>query len=103
LALSPTDKNREDEKMKKSKVEKGSDTLVNNRWPIGRTITSMRAMTNKECRAQGWDGFRSTGLVLILDDGSKIFASQDEEGNGPGALFGIDPDGNEVIICSSVQ
>ena len=27
--------------------------------------------------------------VLVLDNGDKIYASQDYEGNGPGALFGV--------------
>lgn len=25
--------------------------------------------------------------VIVLDDGTEIYASRDEEGNGPGALF----------------
>jgi hypothetical protein len=27
------------------------------------------------------------GIVLELDDGTSIFPSRDDEGNGPGALF----------------
>lgn len=37
-------------------------------------------------------------IALVLDDGSKVYASQDIEGNGPGELFVDLPDGNEIVI-----
>jgi len=33
-----------------------------------------------------WDEDNTTGLVLILDSGTALFISQDDEGNGPGAI-----------------
>lgn len=55
---------------------------------VGRKITSVRAMTAAELDLYGWDpGYRSTGLVVMLDNGQAIVPSQDPEGNGPGHLF----------------
>jgi len=34
-----------------------------------------------------WDEDSTTGLVLILDSGTALFISQDDEGNGPGAIY----------------
>jgi len=33
-----------------------------------------------------WDEDSESGLVLILDNGAALFISQDDEGNGPGAI-----------------
>ena len=33
-----------------------------------------------------WDEDNTTGLVLILDSGTALFISEDDEGNGPGAI-----------------
>ena len=52
---------------------------------IGRKIVGTRQMTPEEIKFEGWD--RGTTL-LLLDDGSIIYPSQDDEGNGCGALFG---------------
>lgn len=57
---------------------------------IGRTIKELRWMTDEEKEAEGWDQGESVP-ILILDDGSMIFPSQDEEGNGGGFLFGKTP------------
>jgi hypothetical protein len=62
-------------------------------------------MTKKEAEAEGWDidlRFK-TAPVLVLDDGSKIYPSADEEGNGPGALFGVDKKGNHFIVIPSMK
>ena len=52
---------------------------------LNRQIVKVRWMTKKEQKATGWDGDRA--IVLELDDGTLIFPSRDDEGNGPGALF----------------
>lgn len=52
---------------------------------IGRTIREVRYQTDAEAEAMGWD--HSRGVVLILDDGAQLIPSQDDEGNGPGAIF----------------
>lgn len=53
----------------------------------GRRIVEVRAMSARELEAEGWPP-DETVPVLVLDNGAIIFPSRDEEGNGPGALFG---------------
>jgi len=55
-------------------------------------IKAIRPMTAKEMRKEYWTGNRPT--VIELTDGTLFYASQDEEGNGPGCMFGVDPEGN---------
>lgn len=54
---------------------------------VGRRIVEMRAMSARELEAEGWPP-DETVPVLVLDNGAILFPSRDEEGNGPGALFG---------------
>ena len=63
-------------------------------------------MTKEELDVEGWETGRHTPptvLVLVLDDGTKLYPSQDEEGNGPGALFGINPDGENFMLCKGEE
>ena len=53
----------------------------------GAKIVKIREMTNKEAIAEGWSLSRNGCRVLELSNGIKLYASQDYEGNGPGALF----------------
>ena len=50
-------------------------------------IVKIRELTNKEAEVEGWDLSHNGCRVLVLDNGIKLYASQDYEGNGPGALF----------------
>jgi hypothetical protein len=52
---------------------------------VGRKITGVHLMDADEQAACGWD---RAALVIQLDNHTVIFPSQDDEGNGPGALFG---------------
>ncbi len=54
---------------------------------VGRKIISVRYMLPDEYEEFGWTG---STLVIFLDDGSYFYASQDDEGNGPGALHTSD-------------
>ena len=65
---------------------------------IGLTIVDIRRMTEDELEGQGWDR-REHAVVLEFDDGTLIYASQDEEGNGPGALFGT-KDGEDFYVLA---
>ncbi|MCK9458602.1 MAG: hypothetical protein M0R80_03100 [Proteobacteria bacterium] len=56
---------------------------------VGRTIVAVRKMNKKELQQEGWERCGDPPKVLVLDDGSRIYPSQDEEGNGPGILFGM--------------
>jgi hypothetical protein len=53
---------------------------------VGRKIVEVRPMTMEELERQGWSRFLTTP-VIVLDDGTVLFSSQDEEGNGPGDIF----------------
>ena len=52
-------------------------------------------MTDEEAENIGWD---RKALVIRFDDGSLIFASQDDEGNDAGALFGQTKDGKDLTF-----
>ena len=56
----------------------------------GAKIVNIRDMTKKEAEAEGWELYRDGCRVLVLNNGIKLYASQDYEGNGPGALFFTD-------------
>lgn len=56
---------------------------------VGRTIKEARYMTGIERKDLGW---RNRSLVLLLDDGTYIWPSADDEGNDAGAFFTNDPD-----------
>ena len=62
---------------------------------IGKKIVKMRPMTDEEMEAEGWT--QST-TVLVLNDGTLLYASMDPEGNGPGYIFGIAPDGDSFGV-----
>lgn len=70
-------------------------TSASEAWPAGRTIVRARAMTRQEIARSGWD---DAATLLQLDDGSRLFASRDEEGNGPGELFYVDPQGRDGML-----
>ena len=57
---------------------------------VGRKIVAARHMTPAEAKAQAW---YQAAPVLELDDGTILFPSRDDEGNGAGALFGVDKKG----------
>jgi hypothetical protein len=56
----------------------------------GLTVTDYRPATKRELRFYGWDNDLCWGqipFVLVFNNGQKLIASQDEEGNGPGEMF----------------
>ena len=66
---------------------------------VGRKIKAARYLTNKEVKAQGWS---HKAVVIELDDGTLLFPSRDDEGNGPGALFGQAPEPSGEFLCFPV-
>jgi hypothetical protein len=52
---------------------------------VGRTVRKVRLMTRGELARYGWEG--QSSVCLELDDGSVVYSSRDEEGNGPGCLL----------------
>lgn len=53
---------------------------------IGAKVVAIRQQTTIEMAVEGWD---KPAIVLVFDNGATLFASSDEEGNNPGALFGV--------------
>ena len=54
---------------------------------LGRKIVRVRYVTEQEMRDLYWN---QSGVVMELDNGTLVYPSQDDEGNGPGALFTSD-------------
>lgn len=68
---------------------------------IGKTVVSVSHMNEYEMEREGWDHYSPT-TVIEFDDGTKIFASSDEEGNGPGCMFGYTPGGDSIYITPEI-
>ena len=68
---------------------------------IGQKIKEIRLMTEQEHNAEGWD---EPTTVIVLENEQQIYPSSDDEGNGPGTLFGINPNGvQEYIIGDKLK
>ena len=62
-------------------------------------IKIIRPMRPEEKKAEGWDeSHHETTMVIELEDGTKLYPSRDEEGNGPGVLFCTTPDGKQIAF-----
>lgn len=66
---------------------------------IGLKLVSIRPMTAKEKDSQGWEGNTATS-VLVFEDGSLIYPSSDDEGNGAGTLYGQNKKGDFFYVYS---
>jgi len=53
----------------------------------GKVISEIRHMDEAEQSAYGWD---KPGIAIEFTDKTWMVISQDEEGNGPGAVFTAD-------------
>lgn len=68
-------------------------------YPIGLKVTEVRMMTKLELEAEGWENYYGGyPVMLIFNDGSKIYASSDPEGNNVGCLFGMTSKGETIIV-----
>jgi hypothetical protein len=56
---------------------------------IGKKIVDVIKLPNAISGKEGWEYTPYDGIALVLNDGSFLYPSRDEEGNGPGALFGM--------------
>ncbi len=73
-------------------------------YPVGLRITGVRMMTKLELMAEGWeDSFGGFPVVLELEDGGKIYASSDPEGNDSGCLFGMTEKREAIVISPLTQ
>lgn len=66
----------------------------------GRRITAIRPMTSKELADECWRERHTKPIAIVLDDGTIIYAARDEEGNGPGALFGRLANGEHITVAA---
>ena len=64
---------------------------------VGRTIVEARYMTAAEAERFGW---RTRPVIFLLDDGTFVFPSSDDEGNGAGALFTNNPTAETLPVLS---
>lgn len=67
---------------------------------IGQKIVEFRPMTKAEMEGEGWeeDGIHTNPTVIVLENGTKMYPSCDEEGNDGGCLFGVQ-NGKHVGWC----
>lgn len=65
---------------------------------VGRTIECIRPINNQELAQEGWDHYFCC-MVIVLDDGAKLYPSRDPEGNSPGCLFGELADGTPILVA----
>ena len=65
-------------KMKKKWQDRAEKVL------LGRKIVKVEWMTDTECFNTGW---YNKPICMLLDDGTWIYPSKDDEGNDGGALF----------------
>lgn len=54
---------------------------------IGARIVDVVNLSKEIIGKEGWGDSPYSAIGIVLDNGAVIYASQDEEGNGPGAIF----------------
>lgn len=62
---------------------------------LDRRIVEVRYLDPDECRRLMWD---HTAVVLLLDNGTSVYAARDAEGNDAGALHGVSQSGEEFVL-----
>jgi hypothetical protein len=62
---------------------------------LNRRIVEVRYLNPDECQRLMWD---RTSVVLVLDDGTTVYAARDAEGNDAGALHGVAGNGEEFVF-----
>lgn len=62
---------------------------------LNKKIIEVRYLTDEEKEMLGWYG---RALILILEDGTLIFPSTDDEGNDAGALLGQTPKSDNLTF-----
>jgi hypothetical protein len=66
---------------------------------LGKRIVALRKLTKQELDDEGWEpSSHNQCVALVLDDGTILFASKDEEGNGPGEIFTRTKDGTTGML-----
>ena len=74
-------------------------TLDKAAYPVGLMVAEVRMLTKEELKAEGWENSRGGyPVAIVFNDGSKIYASSDPEGNNVGCMFGVTSDGETIIV-----
>lgn len=70
---------------------------------IGAIIVDVRPMTQAELDTEAWEVYphHVAPIAIVLSTGAILYPSRDEEGNGPGVLFGILPDKSTIMVMPS--
>ena len=61
----------------------------------GRRIVRVCAMSNAEIRKLGWE---KATVVIELDNGTILIPKADDKGSGPGAILGVDTEGQRFNL-----
>ena len=61
----------------------------------GKQIVAVRYLTEEEKDGMAW---MQASVAVFLDDGTQFFISRDDEGNGPGSIFGANTDGEQWTL-----
>lgn len=62
---------------------------------LDRRIVEVRYLEPDECQRLMWS---HTAVVLILDNGTTVYAARDAEGNEAGALHGVSQSGEQFVL-----
>ena len=62
---------------------------------LHRRIVEVRYLNPEECNGLMWD---HTSIVLLLDDGTTVYAARDADGNDAGALHGVSGSGQDFVL-----
>lgn len=65
------------------------------KWLVGCKVVDVRYMSKKEARNHGWS---HRPVVLVLDNGTMIYPSKDDEGNDAGTMFGSSATGEDRTL-----
>jgi len=81
-------------------VQQMIDAATNADPVVGATIIKVRPMTDAELQAEYWPVHEwDRPVVIELSNGTKLFAMQDHEGNGPGVLVGATRTGESFALA----
>ncbi len=53
----------------------------------GQKIKAVRVMTTAEMEEEGWDTYHENPIVIVLENGTRLYPMADPEGNGPGCMI----------------
>jgi len=69
---------------------------------VGQKVVEIRRLTDAEMKREGWEDWGSAWpnpVALVFQNGDVVYASADDEGNGPGYLFGASKKGETFFLC----